>query len=124
MGDMRRPVPADAGRRLIPAVIDELAVEEPDRVIYEFARGTRVADGMTKLPMKDYANSINRAAWWLEKELGKSTNFEPLGYIGPGDLRYFILAVAALKTGYIVSGRALFNEIGSLQHQTDVVSLT
>ncbi|KAH7400247.1 hypothetical protein BKA64DRAFT_723003 [Cadophora sp. MPI-SDFR-AT-0126] len=94
---MRKPAPANAGQRLIPAVIDELALQEPDRIIYEYVRGAVVADGMVKISMATYANAINRTAWYLENELGKCTTFEPLGYIGPGDLRYFILAVAAIK---------------------------
>lgn len=99
---MRKPVPANAGQRLIPAVIDELAIKEPDRVIYEYAKGALVSDGMVGVSMATYANAINRIAWYLERVLGKCTTFEPLGYIGPGDLRYFILAVAAIKVGYIV----------------------
>lgn len=97
-----RPVPANAGQRLIPTVIDELALQEPERIIYEYLKGNKATDGIVKVRMADYANAINRTAWWLESELGKCTTFEALGYIGPGDLRYFILAVAAIKVGYIV----------------------
>jgi hypothetical protein len=39
----------------------------------------------------------------LEVSLGgKSTTFETVGYIGPGDIRYLILVVAAIKVGYKV----------------------
>lgn len=98
--EMRKPVPSNAGQRLIPAVIDELASIEPDRVIYEYAIGATVSDGMEKVTMKAYSNAINRTAWWLENHLGKSKTFEPLGYIGPGMQRFLFVAVIQLICSY------------------------
>lgn len=70
-----------AGQRLLPNVIDDLARDEPARVIFEEALG----DGFRKTTVKKFANAINRTAWWLETHLGgKGVDFETLGYIGPG----------------------------------------
>jgi acyl-coenzyme A synthetase/AMP-(fatty) acid ligase len=36
----------------------------------------------------------------LDKTIGKSTDFDTLAYLGPSDLRYHIVILAAIKTGY------------------------
>jgi hypothetical protein len=79
-----RPVPDNAGKRLIPHVIDDLANNEPSCVLYEVAVGKNVADGFLKVTCESYANAINRTAWLLEKWLGKGKTFDTIGYIGPG----------------------------------------
>ncbi|KAH8810616.1 hypothetical protein F5884DRAFT_257643 [Xylogone sp. PMI_703] len=90
----------EAGRVLIPHAIDDLGRDEPDRILYEFPRHNDLTQGFQSVSAGVFANAINRAAWYLEDSLGKGVNFETLGYIGPGDLRYLILTVAAIKAGY------------------------
>lgn len=91
-----------AGRVLIPHVIDDLAHEEPDRILYEFPQAAETIHTYRSVSAAAFANAINRASWFLERSLGKGANFETLGYVGPGDLRYIILTVAAIKAGYKV----------------------
>jgi hypothetical protein len=93
----------EAGRVLLPHVIDNLARDKPNQILYEFPHGINVAQGFRSVSSTLYANAINRASWFLDKSLGKGTNFDTLGYIGPGDLRYLILTISAIKTGYKVS---------------------
>ncbi|KAH7020725.1 uncharacterized protein B0I36DRAFT_251534, partial [Microdochium trichocladiopsis] len=87
------------GRRLFPTVIDDLAASTPDRIIYEYVRGKKATDGLEKVSCQRYANAISRAAWFLDDEFGQSPRGEVIGYIGPGDVRYLIFTVAAVKTG-------------------------
>jgi hypothetical protein len=45
-------------------------------------------------------------AWWIEENVGKPTvgdGRETMVYIGPNDLRYGILVLASIVTGYTVS---------------------
>jgi hypothetical protein len=77
-------LPPDAGRRLFPQVIDDLAHRTPDRIIYEFATGAKVEEGFRTVSCLDYANSINRVAWFLDETLGKATSNETVGYVGLG----------------------------------------
>ena len=98
-----RPKNPDAGRRLIPVVIDQIAKSEPDATFVESpVSSTTYEAGYRPITFRQFANAINGAAWWLEKELGKGQKHETLAYIGPNDLRYIILVVAAVKTGYKV----------------------
>ncbi len=92
----------DYGRRLIASRIDELAQHEPERVWLSIP-ASRPADGFKNITWATGANAIDRAAWWIESTLGKRDGKSTVAYIGPQDMRYLILLVAAIKAGYIVS---------------------
>jgi acyl-CoA synthetase (AMP-forming)/AMP-acid ligase II len=92
----------DAAHRLIPNVVDELARDDPDRIVYELADADDVTKPFEKITARRYANAINRAAKWLQDILGKQDNTPTVGYLGPQDLRYLILVVATIKAGYKV----------------------
>ena len=139
-------VPKDYGRRLIPNIIDERARSDPERPVYSIpissADGPRDLDdisgrgivysvpvssddlsrGFRDISARDYANAVNRVAWWLESQLGKGPSFPTIGYIGPrtlsrekregicaspakvqlDDLRYGLLVLGCIKAGYKV----------------------
>lgn len=91
----------DIGHRLLPHVVDELAQTDPDRVLYEFpSRNDRLNDPFVTITARQYANAINRTAWWLNSALGRRPSSPTVGYEGPQDLRYYLLVIAAVKTGY------------------------
>lgn len=48
------------------------------------------------------AAAINRVAWWINTSVDSAEGTESLGYIGPSDLRYTILTIAAQKAGFKV----------------------
>jgi acyl-CoA synthetase (AMP-forming)/AMP-acid ligase II len=96
------------GRRLVPVAVDDFAAEQPDKIFAYFPKSSNVKDGFINVTYSALARAIDRTAWWLEERLGgRSTTFETLAYIGPSDLRYTILMVAAVKTGYKVSSAIL-----------------
>lgn len=77
----------DVGKRLVPHVIDDLAQQDPLRVLYEVPVGGDLSKGYHRVTTAQYANAINRASWWLEDKLGKPKGgFPTVGYIGPGKL--------------------------------------
>lgn len=84
----------------LPAVWDHIAENEPDRALFSIATGSEVQDGYRDITARIMADAIHRAAWFLERELGRSTTFETLCYLGPSDLRYHIILAAASKVGY------------------------
>lgn len=109
----------DYGRRLLPQVIDEAAITDPDHIVYSFTKTDNPADGFHRITNRRYANAVNRVAWLIEKGFGKPEpgSFPSIGYIGPSmslrttliilladmlsdDFRYAMLAVAAVKVGY------------------------
>lgn len=55
--------------------------------------------GYRSIHYEDLANAINGAAWWLSWTLcpPKKQEHEVLVYMGPNDLRYKVLILAAVK---------------------------
>lgn len=90
------------GRRLLPLLIDEIAAQDPERPWVSVAKTDNLQDGFQDLSYRRFANAINRMAWWLESSIGKGQNHETLAYIGPPDVRYYVVCLVAVKVGYKV----------------------
>ena len=99
-GSSRQP---DHGRRLLTHVIDERARNGHHRPYASIPISKNAEDGFRDVSYPTFANAINRCALWLNAGVGHSTRFEKLAYMGPNDLRYPILCIAANKIGYVVS---------------------
>ncbi|KAK6591765.1 L-aminoadipate-semialdehyde dehydrogenase [Botrytis cinerea] len=91
---------AQYGRRLPPALLDEIAAEDPERVLYSIARTENMRDGFRDINYKTVANAVNRCAHWLRQTLGTEKS-RVFCYLGPLDPRYMILVMAAPKAGHI-----------------------
>ncbi|KAL9017666.1 MAG: hypothetical protein Q9185_005000 [Variospora sp. 1 TL-2023] len=91
------------GERLVVSLIDEYALNEPNRPWVAIPRSDdNLADGFVDITFEQFAKAINRAAAWLDQVLGASdgsSSFETFAYAGEKDIRYPIMAVAAVKTG-------------------------
>lgn len=66
----------------MPHVLDQLAAEDPNRILYYTCRGREPsAEPVTATIL---ANAVNHLSWWLEtqfKDLQDGTRV--VGYIGP-----------------------------------------
>ena len=91
------------GSRLLPQVVDTLARSNPERIYASFPLSTDFSNGFRDVTMFELANAVNKFAYWLEQNIGASTVFETLAYMGPSDLRYAIVFLATVKCGYKVS---------------------
>lgn len=100
-------ISANCGKRLLPAVVDEIAITDPERVFASIPRTPNIADGFSDISYRDYAHAVNSCAWWLKKELGEQSEPQVLLYLGPSDLRYLIIITAAAKAGHIVSHQSM-----------------
>lgn len=89
------------GERILASVIDHYAKHEPDRPWVSIPIDENdLEKGFRDITYKQFSTSISRAAWWLEKTLGVSNGtFETFAYSGEKDIRFPILAVAAVKVG-------------------------
>lgn len=100
--------PPDCGKRLLPALVDEIAANEPGRIFASVPETVDIADGFTDISYHGFARAVNRCAYWLVHELGECTKQKTILYMGPLDLRYLIIILAVAKSGHIVSmGRML-----------------
>ncbi len=82
-------VSEDYGRRLLPAVVDDLAQESPDHILYAFPKAGTLDQGFRDVSARQFANAVNRTARWLEMTMGRrSTSFETIAYIGPREFSF------------------------------------
>ena len=95
--------PVKAGKRLLPVLIDEIAASDPERVFASIPQTNDPSAGFRDVNFTHLSNAIDRCSWWVKEQLGCSTSFETVAYIGPLDLLYHILAFACVKTGHKVS---------------------
>lgn len=96
-------VPVDCGRRLVPKLIDDIAYLDPQRPFVSVPKSSRLEEGYEDISYTVFAKAVNRCSWWIENELGRDVESKTLFYIGPLDLRYLIVLLAAAKTGHTVS---------------------
>ena len=82
--------PQQYGRRLIPHIVDDLARSDPERIVYSFPKSQDVSQGFRDVSARELAHAVDKVAWWLHNEIGKSSSFETIGYIGPRELRNHI----------------------------------
>jgi acyl-CoA synthetase (AMP-forming)/AMP-acid ligase II len=100
---MASTAPPNCGKRLLTHLIDERAASYHRRPFFSLPKTNNLADGYEDISYANFANAINKLATWILKEIGRSCTFQTLVYIGPMDLRYQILVMAAVKTGHVVS---------------------
>ncbi|KAL8807102.1 MAG: hypothetical protein Q9182_000935 [Xanthomendoza sp. 2 TL-2023] len=95
--------PADCGRRLLPNLIDHIALTDPTRLFVSLPKSPDILDGFHDVGYQTYATAINRYSWRLDQEAGRPRHdFEKIAYMGPSDFRYAIFVIAAVKAGYVV----------------------
>lgn len=96
----------DPTKELLPHMVDYHATTNPNHVYAEFPVSPfTYEDGYRGISYQDLANAVNGLAWWLQENLGKpreQSTIEVVPYLGPNDMRYFALIVAAVKAGYCV----------------------
>ena len=93
----------DHGKRLLPQALDKLAAEDPEHIIGIIANpGTMPNLTFTSLTSSQMANAVNFTSYWL-RELVDKDPYETIAFIGLQDFRYWIITLAAMKTGHLKS---------------------
>ncbi|KAK8130981.1 thioester reductase domain-containing protein [Apiospora sp. TS-2023a] len=83
--DLQTP-PPQGGWCLPPMLLDETAVQDPERALYPVAKTEKMRDGFHDISYKVVANAVNRCAHWLKQTLGIDES-RVFCYLGPLDLR-------------------------------------
>ncbi|KAM3499606.1 hypothetical protein MY10362_007154 [Beauveria mimosiformis] len=90
----------DYGRRLLPQIIDERAASHPEQILFSLSTMVKNVLEFREISARQFAQAIDKTAWWLQSKVGKQTAIQPIGYIGPHDLRHILLTYACVKVGY------------------------
>lgn len=90
----------DQGRRLIPHVVDQLMVSNPDHVFGMMAKSANISEGFIKFTALQLSNAVDYMAHFLDNIIGRENpiTFTPIIYIGEQDFRYWVMELAAMKT--------------------------
>ncbi|ETS80548.1 hypothetical protein PFICI_08077 [Pestalotiopsis fici W106-1] len=87
------------GRRLIPQIVDDRSKSSPERIVYSFPLDPQLTS-WHHVTARVLANAVDTLAWKLAADLGRSSTFETVSYIGPHDIRYVMVVLACIKAGY------------------------
>lgn len=103
MDVLNSAAPPDCGRRIIPKIIDDIASSDAQRTLITVCKSSRIEDGFVNISYSTFARAVNRFSWWMKSELGRGKTSKTVLYFGPLDYRYYIVLLAATKTGHVVS---------------------
>ncbi|QGA15106.1 hypothetical protein EYB26_002762 [Talaromyces marneffei] len=88
------------GKRLLPQIMDDLAAAEPDRTVFSLASLVHGLIELRHVSARNFAQAVDKVAWWLRAQVGISDAIQAVAYIGPHDLRHVLLTYACIKAGY------------------------
>jgi acyl-CoA synthetase (AMP-forming)/AMP-acid ligase II len=112
----------EIGKRLFPVIIDEVARNDPDRAWASLPIDDYdLSQGFEDISYAAFANGINMLSHHIVAAFGRAKDFETIVYLGTSDIRYYMLAYAACKTGY----KILFNSpMNALDFQLSLLDQT
>ena len=91
------------GRRLLPVTIDQIAADQPDRAWASLPRiDSDLSEDYIDVTHQAFAKAINEVPWLIDEDFGRSQDVKTIAYLGTPDIRYYMLQMAAAKTGYKV----------------------
>ena len=96
-------VPPNCGKRLLPAVLDETAANEPTRVFVSVPKSSHISEGFRDIDYGTFAKAVDKFALWLRQQVGQESESKTILYFGPLDVRYLLVLLGAAKAGHIVS---------------------
>lgn len=81
-GDLE-PAEIPYGRRLLPQIIDKVAVVEPERIVFSLATLSGNSLNFDHISARIFSKAVDKTAWWLNSLVGKPDSVQLIGYIGP-----------------------------------------
>ncbi|PLB43526.1 putative NRPS-like enzyme [Aspergillus steynii IBT 23096] len=103
--------------RLLPALLDHRAARQPDQVWAKFpVSPTSYEQGFRAATYSQMRKAVDSVAWLFDASIGSRRMFDTLAYMGPGDLRYHIVLLAAIKTGHKPFFPSPRNSIAAQKH--------
>lgn len=93
------------GERTVLDTIDALAADHPERTWARYPRSQEAFEKaeLISVSFAALSNAINRLAWYLDTQLPERRDLDTIAYVGPSDVRYYILGCAASKCRLVVS---------------------
>ncbi|OCL12111.1 acetyl-CoA synthetase-like protein [Glonium stellatum] len=103
-----QPSPSHGGM-VLPRVVEELAANQPERTWVTVPKDANLTSGWRDITFKELDVAVNSTCRWIESTIGISSDRETLSYMGSNDVRYVVVLLAAMKTGYKIMLPSLRN---------------
>ena len=86
--------------QLLPTVIDDRAISDPDGAFTKVPILNSYDNGYQVVTNANLAAAVDYVARLISSEFGQSNDHECIAYLGLSDLRYIIVLLAGIKTGF------------------------
>ena len=96
-------IPTNCGKRLLPAVLDEIALSDPTRTFISVPKSSDLSQGFRDIDYKTFAKAVDKYAGWLRTNFDENVGQKTILYFGPLDIRYLLVILGTPKAGHIVS---------------------
>ncbi|GAB7324293.1 hypothetical protein MBLNU13_g08261t1 [Cladosporium sp. NU13] len=86
-------VSLSCGERSVLDTIDDLAAIHPERTWARYPASQEAFEKaeLISVSFAAFSNAINRLAWYLDTQLPERCDLDTIAYVGPSDVRYYIL---------------------------------
>ncbi|KAJ5734325.1 NRPS-like enzyme [Penicillium malachiteum] len=88
--------------RILSQILDTQAEKSPSSLYCIHGSNDGKSD-WHHITVQEFANAVNRLAWWIDQKTNGERKQQVLAYIGTNDLRYGAFILACMKTGHVVS---------------------
>lgn len=88
--------------RLLTHILDDLAQKTPTALYCTHPTSQDGKHDWRNITVHDFAQAVDRLAWWIDQKLDGQREQQVLAYIGTNDLRYAAFMLACMKTGHAV----------------------
>jgi acyl-CoA synthetase (AMP-forming)/AMP-acid ligase II len=99
MASLSESADKHAKRKLLISAIEEKARWTPGNTFMRYPPKHWETKGYQTISFIQWANAIDKVAYWLDSQLGGAEGSSTVAYFGPNDPRYAILTPAVIKTG-------------------------
>lgn len=99
MGSVQEDTNENAEGKLLLHAIEEKAKWCSQHTYMRYPTSNWETEGYQIITWGQYARSIDKLAYWLDEQLGKTDQNDTVAYFGPNDPRYGVIVPAAIKTG-------------------------
>ena len=106
MGSIQEIENENTQGKLLVHAIEEKAKWTPQHTWIRYPSSDWETKGHQTITWGQYAESVNKLAYWLDEQLGETDQNDTIAYFGPNDPRYGLLVPAAIKTGRKVGDSA------------------
>lgn len=86
--------------RLLSEIVESRAAAQPQAIFAKVPRNNAYANGYRDVTNSALLTAIDHVAALVISTFGPSKNFERIAYLGLNDLRYTVVLLAGIKTGY------------------------